>query len=149
MCLALSVAERPLRNNFQLPHAAMLLFFLRSHLHIGLYLPQCTVVSSSSKWKHISRAAVQFSSFFFFQLKVNSVKLFFFFPSNTSFISKETIVFVAHLSASCSTLINRELKTWEKKQHFIQQQNANHLWHEAEQLLTNEPQHYTTVNDRK
>ncbi|XP_047930608.2 ciliary microtubule inner protein 1 isoform X1 [Anser cygnoides] len=48
MCLALSVAERPLRNNFQLPHAAMLLFFLRSHLHIGLYLPQCTVVSSST-----------------------------------------------------------------------------------------------------
>lgn len=111
MCLALRDAERPLQNNFQLPHAATLLFFLRSHFHIGLHLPQCIMVSSSSKWKHIGRAAVQFSFFFLFQLKVNSVKLFklFFFVSNTSFISKETIVFVAHLSASCSTLSRKIL----------------------------------------
>jgi len=37
----------------------------------------------------------------------------------------------------------------EKKKHFAQWQNGNRLWHEVEQLLTNEPQHYTTVSDSK
>lgn len=43
--------------------------------------------------------------------------------------------------------------TWENQtkpnQQLAQQQNASHLWHEAEQLLANEAQHYTTVKERK
>lgn len=37
----------------------------------------------------------------------------------------------------------------EKKKHSAQWQNGSSLWHEVEQLLTNEVQHYTTVNDSK
>lgn len=37
----------------------MLLLSLRSYFHVGLHLPQCTIVFSSSKWKHIIRTAVQ------------------------------------------------------------------------------------------
>lgn len=72
----------------------MLLFFLRNHFHVGLHLPQCTMVFSSSKWKHFITAAVRlFLVFFFFLLfEKSAVSDFFLWNSysNIPFISKGT-----------------------------------------------------------
>lgn len=143
----------------------MLLFFLRSHFHVGPHLPQCTTVFSSSKWKHIITTAVRLflEKKIIFHLKNQQCQQAFcgaLMPIHLSF-QRRPFAFVAHPSVSCSTLSRKNLeytgnskhgkknKNKNPKTQFAQYQNASHLWHEAEQLLASELQHYTTVNERK